>query len=232
MTSYIQRIEKPRNLGIFTQTGMTVVEGRAKKEKEGIFLKIQLLVDPTDGIIVDARFQILGPSHLIAALDITCELVLQKHYEQVRRIKLELIERHLPPLEDEKARHLNLILTALEEVAAMCEKLELPKTVTTPLTAATTTEHPEWVGLAHSDKLALLEKILNEEVRPYIELDEGGIEIQELKDNELIIAYSGACTSCFSSIGATLSTIQSILQAKIHPELVVVPNMDKLNLTG
>lgn len=231
MTTYQQRIEKPRNVGIFHQTSMTIVEGRAKKEKLGIALKLQILIDPTDGIIVDARFQVLGPSYLIAALDITCELLLQKHYDQARRIKLELIEKHLPPLEDESLRNLSLILNALEEAFVTCDKLDLPKTIASPLPAPTTGEYPDWHRLAHGDKLTLLEKILNEEVRPYIELDEGGIEIQELKDNELHIAYSGACTSCYSSVGATLSTIQGILQAKVHPELVVIPNMDSLSLS-
>ena len=73
--------------------------------------------------------------------------------------------------------------------------------------------------------------MLNEEVRPYVVLDEGGIEVQELiHDKELIIAYKGSCTSCFSAIGATLATIQQIIQTKVHPDLIVVPNMDALQL--
>jgi NifU-like protein len=90
--------------------------------------------------------------------------------------------------------------------------------------------YPGWLSLSHEKKLAVIEEILNEEVRPYVELDAGGIEVQELiNDKELIIAYKGSCTSCFSAIGATLSTIQHIVQTKIHPTLIVVPNMDALH---
>ncbi len=84
---------------------------------------------------------------------------------------------------------------------------------------------------AHEQKLAVIEKVLDEDVRPYIELDEGGIEVQALiHDKELIIGYTGNCTSCYSSIGSTLSTIQQIVQSKVHPDLKVVPNLDALHL--
>ncbi len=87
------------------------------------------------------------------------------------------------------------------------------------------------IELSQEKKLAVIEAVLDEEVRPYVELDAGGIVVQQLiDDKELAIAYQGACTSCFSAIGTMLSTIQQIVQTKVHPELIVVPNMDALKL--
>ena len=64
-------------------------------------------------------------------------------------------------------------------------------------------------------------------MRPYIALDAGGVEvINLLEDKEVIIAYQGSCTSCYSAIGTTLSYIQQVLRAKVHPSLVVVPDID------
>lgn len=68
-------------------------------------------------------------------------------------------------------------------------------------------------------------------MRPYIALDAGGIEVINLiEDKQVIIAYQGSCTSCYSSIGTTLSYIQQTLRAKVHPDLVVIPDMDFQNL--
>jgi NifU-like protein len=56
-------------------------------------------------------------------------------------------------------------------------------------------------------------------------LDAGGVTVVNLiNDKELLISYQGACTSCYSSIGATLSYIQQVIRAKIHPDITVVPD--------
>jgi NifU-like protein len=72
----------------------------------------------------------------------------------------------------------------------------------------------------------LLEEIIARDIRPYIELDAGGIQVIDLTtENEVLIAYQGSCTSCFSATGTTLSYIQQVLRAKVHPSLVVVPDL-------
>ena len=68
--------------------------------------------------------------------------------------------------------------------------------------------------------------ILDKDVRPYTELDAGGVELLNLiEDKEVIIAYQGTCTSCHSATGATLSYIQQVLKAKVHPDIFVTPNL-------
>ncbi len=238
-----EKIKAPRSVGMFTSEdaearGMRCIQGRAGFAAEGNALAFYWLIDKEDGVIVDAKFQAFGQAALIAAAEGACELVVGKNYDQAKRIGADLIDKKLrdkadvPAFPEETILHLNLALEAIDDAVDRCDGIPLGSAYVSPVPR---TEgdggYPGWSALSHAQKLAIIEQVLDEDVRPYVELDEGGIEVQELiNDKEIIIAYQGSCTSCFSSIGATLSTIQQIVQTKIHPDLVVVPNMDTLQL--
>lgn len=223
----IARFENPRNCGILTpKHEMILIVGKSKKNQEGISIALHILVDGSDGIIADCKFQAIAPPLILAAIDCTCELLLRKNYEQARRISPTLILKQL----DDPEIDLTLLLSAIEDACLQCEALGLFKTLVTPVMKDSNGNIThDWSAMTQKEKLDLIEQVLQEDIRPYIELDEGGIEITELKDKELHIAYKGACTSCASSIGTTLSSIQQILQSKVHPELTVIPNLDEFN---
>lgn len=83
------------------------------------------------------------------------------------------------------------------------------------------------MDLSLKEKIAVIEHVLDEDVRPYIALDAGGVEVLNLlNDHEVIITYQGTCTSCYSSVGTTLSYIQETLRRKVHPDLSVIPDVD------
>lgn len=238
------KIENPRSAGYFTfedaqRRGMRLIEGKEGLIEDGNEIHLYLLIDPSDGIIVDAKFQLFGQSALIAAAEAACELLIGKNYDQAKRITAELIDRHLrdkseePAFPEETLGHLNLVISAIEDAIDQCGDLPLPSHYVSPVPREIGDKEgggfPGWINLDHEKKLAFIETVLDEEVRPYVELDAGGIEVLDLiNERELLISYQGSCTTCFSSIGATLSTIQHILQTKVHPELKVVPNMDDL----
>ena len=70
------------------------------------------------------------------------------------------------------------------------------------------------------EKFSIIEQVVQTEIRPYIELGPGGIQIIDLSNShQLTIAYEGSCTSCHSATGSTLSAIQNILQAKVYHEI-------------
>jgi NifU-like protein len=237
-----EKIITARNVGSFEKKesqdrGMLCIKGRAGSVEAGNIMQFYWLVDPSDGVIVDAKFQAFGHWSLISAGEAACELLIGKNYDQAKRLGIELIDKNLRDKSEiaafpiELSSYLNLIIEAIEAAAEQCLGIPLAATYVSPIPSTVTESegYPGWLSLSHTQKLAVIEEVLNTEVRPYIELDEGGIEIQELiDDKELIIAYKGACTSCYSSIGGTLSTIQQIVQTKIHPTLIVVPNMDAL----
>ncbi len=73
---------------------------------------------------------------------------------------------------------------------------------------------------------ALMEKInkvLDEDVRPALAGDGGGLVVAGLEGDVLKIRYQGACGSCPSSTAGTVAAIQNVLRFKVKPELSVVP---------
>lgn len=217
---------------------MRLAEGREGSVKEGNAVALFLLVDPDDGIIVDARFQVYGQSALIGAAEAACELLIGKNYDQAKRIGTELIDKQLqdrsdePSFPRETSPHLNLVLMAIEQAADQCMDIPLAETyVRAPIPAdwgdgLEGEGHPGWLELTQGQKLAVIEEIIARDIRPYIELDAGGVEVLNLlNEREVIIAYKGSCTSCFASTGTTLSYIQQVLKAKAHPDLIVIPDL-------
>jgi NifU-like protein len=241
------KIASPKSAGFFTQEeaskkGMRLVMGREGEIHDGKIVVFYWIVDESDGVIADAKFQVFGPSVLIGAAEVACELLIRKNYDQARRLSAELIDRHvrdksdLPAFPEEVASNLNLVLFAIEEAAQKCMDIPIADIyIASPLAPGVNDEgvsYPPWDILSLQQKIALIEEVIASEIRPYIELDAGGIQIVKLVDDrELIIAYEGSCTSCYSATGATLNAIQQILKARVHPELIVTPEIIK-NLSG
>jgi len=236
------RIENPRSVGFFQKEAaearlMRLAHARAGTIEDGNVIEFFWLVDKDDGIIVDAKFQVFGQSVLIGASDAACEILVGKNYDQAKRLSVELIDKHLrdkseePAFPPETYPHLNLVLEAIEAAAEQCTDLPLADTYVAPPVPREIGDvleggYPGWQELSLKQKLAVIEEVLNRDVRPYIALDAGGVEVLNLlNDRELIIAYQGSCTSCYSSVGATLSYIQQVLRAKVHPDLIVTPNL-------
>lgn len=236
----IRKIENPRHGGFFSheearERGMRLAIGKQGNLKHGNVVGLYLLVDESDGVIADAKFQAFGPSALIGAAEAACEVLIRKNYDQVRRLRADLIDKQVRDKNESAAFPkeaypcLNLVLDAIEQAAQQC--LDIPFTeahVPTPLEAkgADGEGYPDWKMLSREQKIAVIEEVISTEIRPYIELDAGGVQIVDLvNDRELMISYEGACTSCHSATGATLNAIQEILRAKVDKNLLVVPDI-------
>lgn len=236
------RIENPYCVGTFSEQDaenreLHVAIGREGSLESGNVVHFYWLVDKTDGVIVDARFQAFGHSALIGASEVACELIIGKNYDQARRLSCELIDKHVrdknnvAAFPEETYAFLNLVIDAQDNAAKSCEGIPLAQNYAAPPLLGNEIEvveggYPGFQQLTLQQKLAVIESVIAKEVRPYIEMDAGGIEvINLLNDREVIISYQGACTSCHSATGATLSYIQQILKAKVHPDLEVTPNL-------
>lgn len=244
----IAKIENPRNAGIFTAEEaaarqVRVVTATAGAIDEGNCVTLFWLVDRDDGIIIDAKFQLFGQSALIGAAESACELLVGKNYDQASRISAELIDKQLrdrsdtPAFPKETGPHLNLVIDAIGLASEQCTDLPLAAGYLAPPVPAGALGdvveggYPGFLELPLKKKLAVIESVIATDIRPYIALDAGGIEvINFLNDREVIIAYQGSCTSCYSSIGTTLSYIQQVIRNKVHPDLVVIPDADSLTL--
>ena len=71
-------------------------------------------------------------------------------------------------------------------------------------------------------KLAQINELLDERIRPYLAGDGGWLEVLELEDDTLKIRYEGACGSCPSSLTGTLMAIENMIKEEIDPEITVV----------
>lgn len=75
--------------------------------------------------------------------------------------------------------------------------------------------------LSDDPRMAQINGILDERIRPALAGDGGWLEIVKLEGNTLTIRYQGACGSCPSSISGTLMAIEGMLKTEVDPELEV-----------
>lgn len=227
----LQAIENPKSVGSFSKAdakakGMRLAIGSEEEREKGCILYLYLIVDESDGVIADAKFQVFGPPLLIGAVEIACSLLLRKNYDQASRLTLDLLEKEVQA--EGSGFYLTLVLACIHEAAKQCLDIPLaPTYVAPPLPLESTEEareYPGWKELSSPQQIAVVEEVIARDIRPYIELDAGGVQIVDLiAGKEVIIAYEGACTSCHSATGATLGAIQDTLRAKVHPEICVTP---------
>ncbi|HAC16630.1 MAG TPA: NifU family protein [Bacteroidetes bacterium] len=69
-------------------------------------------------------------------------------------------------------------------------------------------------------RLQQINAMLDEQVRPYLLADGGGLQILGLNDNVLKVHYQGACGTCPTATTGTLYAIESMVR-RIDPEIVV-----------
>ncbi|MCK6491438.1 MAG: NifU family protein, partial [Planctomycetes bacterium] len=78
------------------------------------------------------------------------------------------------------------------------------------------------------EKVRRIEAVLDAYVRPALASDGGGLDLVDLRQDELLVQYHGACGSCSSSVGGTLQFIQDSLANHLsHPLTVQVVGMDE-----
>ena len=70
-------------------------------------------------------------------------------------------------------------------------------------------------------RLAQINEIIDEQIRPYLRGDGGDLKVLKLEGNMLTVHYQGACGSCPSSIAGTLSAVENLLHT-IEPDIQLV----------
>ncbi len=80
------------------------------------------------------------------------------------------------------------------------------------------------IAAAVSDdpRLAQINELLDERIRPALAGDGGWLDVLNLTDNVLNIRYQGACGSCPSSLTGTLMAIENMIHEEIDPDIEVV----------
>jgi len=74
--------------------------------------------------------------------------------------------------------------------------------------------------LTNLQKIKLIEKTIEQEIRPELQKDGGDIELIDIDGNRVIVAFKGMCRGC-KSAGLTLNGIQNKLREMVTPEIEV-----------
>jgi NifU-like protein len=189
-------------------------------------ISVTLLVDKA-GIVRDGRFRSPAKDGLKAAYDLMIEQAIGRPLEDAARFTPRQADTQLrdadggPVLELVATNHPDadhpfyVLRKALERHQGA--KAVHETVATTGSTAATL----PWTDIGLFEKVRRIESVLDTHVRPALASDGGGIDLVDLKADELFVQYHGACGSCSSSVGGTLNFIQDSLNNHLNTQLVI-----------
>ncbi len=106
----------------------------------------------------------------------------------------------------------DIIIEIQSEQAAMPAKLAAEIAV-----AQEKTQRP----LTTVQKIALIQQVLTEEVRPVLLADGGDVELFDVDGDRVLVTLKGACGSCSSSTATLKVAIEARLQERVLPSLIV-----------
>jgi NifU-like protein len=216
------------------EKGMALVEAKFKDTK------LYWLVDTNEDRIYSAKFFAYGGKVSIAVGDTLCQMVKGLTIQEACSLLGVDVESNLrddadvPSVPESKMQAFNNVdellkivrddytgAKALALARSQVKADEKPKSLK-ELSMA----EQAWLALSKEDQKTQVNLVLDEHIRPALINDGGNVEILDITDGEkILIQYQGACGSCGSSLGATLSFIEQTLRKHIYNELVVVPNM-------
>ena len=107
----------------------------------------------------------------------------------------------------------DLILAVQEEREAMPSKMAAE--------IATSETNAPKAPLTTVQKIALIQRVLDEEVRPVLLADGGDVELYDVDGDRVQVNLQGACGSCSSSTDTIKYAIEARLKERITPTLVV-----------
>ncbi|AFZ17179.1 Fe-S cluster assembly protein NifU [Allocoleopsis franciscana] len=108
------------------------------------------------------------------------------------------------------------LLSAVGHEAALAAEREMSVRVASDLATAKA-QGP----LTTVQKIALIQQVINEEVKPVLALDGGDVELFDVEGDRVLVQLKGACGSCSSSTATLKIAIEARLQERVLPSLVV-----------
>lgn len=228
---------KPQHRGAYYQEdaadkGLALVEAKFKD------LKLYWLVDVQEDRVYSSKFFTYGGKVSLAIGETLSKMVKGMTVQEACSLLGSDVENQLrddsevPAVPESRKQAFGVV----EELLKTIEK-EYPTAKALALASSAVKDNQEapsftdlsiaeqaWLGLDKKDQVTQIEMVLNEMIRPALNNDGGNVEVVDLVDGKkLIIRYQGACGSCGSSIGATLSFIEQTLRKNVYNELMVVP---------
>ncbi len=216
-----------------SEKGMALLEAKFKDTK------LYWLVDLKEDRIFSARFFAYGGKVSLVIGETLCTMVEGLTVDEACSLLKTDVEAKLrdepevPAVPESKMKAFDtveeLLKTAKEQypsakgvaiASASIDKADFQSTTELNLVAQA------WLGLTKDEQKEQIEIVLDEHIRPALMNDGGNVEVLDVTDGEkVLVQYQGACGSCGSSLGATLSFMESTLRKHIYNEINVVPQM-------
>jgi len=168
-------------------------------------IRLALLLD-AGGLVADARFRSNATGDLLAAYDAMVEMLVGRMLVDAATISPRRVEAFLRDSGAEPA-----FAVALDGDQPFFVLTKAVQALERPKDAPTTSDQLPWGEVGLFEKVRRIEGVLDQHVRPALASDGGGLDLVDLQGDELIVQYHGACGSCSSSIGGTLTFIQDSL---------------------
>jgi NifU-like protein len=215
------RLAHVRFAGAFDQAdaathGCSLVATTHGAEGSADHIGLTLLVDSA-GVVRDARFTSAAEGERRVAFDVMCELAVGRMLIDAAAITPRMVEARLRALAG-----------AQEPVLALGEDADAPYYVLRKAlerAQPSAPSHPAgglpWGEIGLFEKVRRIEAVLDAQVRPALASDGGGIDLVDLRGEELFVQYHGACGSCSSSVGGTLQFVQDSLNNHLGTQLQV-----------
>jgi NifU-like protein len=194
-------------------------------------INLWMMVDRA-GVVRDVRYRTAAQGELLASYDAMAELCLDRPLAEVATITPRQVEAQLRQGgPDAKAPAVTLGSDADTPFYVLTKAAE--RGTAKPTATATGAAGLPWTDIGLFEKVRRIESILDQHVRPALASDGGGIDLVDLKDEELYVQYHGACGSCSSSIGGTLQFVQDSLNNHLGTALQVkVSGVDVQDMLG
>ena len=76
--------------------------------------------------------------------------------------------------------------------------------------------------LTNLQKITLIQKVLEEEIKPTLAKDGGDVELIDIEGNLIKVSLKGACSSCSSSTFTLKTAIEGKLRERVSKDLAVI----------
>ncbi len=231
----IARLAKPRFVGELTEADAQARQARLISTEHGAqhapdHIHLTMLVDAANTVL-DVRFRSPAKDAQLAAYEVMAELCVGKSLADAAAITPRQVDAQLR--DDRGGAVLELVATAHADadhpfyVLRKAAERGLGVSTGADAAAPTTVGGPRtsgelpWSDVGLFEKVRRIESVLDTQVRPALASDGGGIDLVDLKGDELYVQYHGACGSCSSSIGGTLQFIQDSLNNHLGTALAI-----------
>ena len=216
-----------------SEKGMALIEAKYKDTK------IYWLADVKEDRIFSARFFAYGGKVSLVVAEILCTMVEGLTVDEACSLLKEDVDAKLrdnpdvssvPESKQKAFEIVDEILKLVKDQYVLAKGVAIASASINKEDFKSTTElnlvAQAWLGLTLEEQKELIELILDEHNRPALMNDGGNVQLLDITDGEkVLVQYQGACGSCGSSLGATLSFMESTLRKHVYNEINVVPQV-------